>query len=230
MVDSTQTQSVRSTRAFHHLDPRRAVLRLALAVLCALVTAWLLRTLSPAVRAVAAWDAAAFLQLCFVWNLIWRADCEETSCRAAAEDPGRTTVWALVLAASSVSLFAAVFVLRQARTLAPGSAALWVALCLIAVVTAWSLTHTAWTLRYAHLYYRDDDEGEGGLVFPGDGKPDLFDFAYFAFTVGMCFQVSDVVITSPTIRRSVLMHSCLSFAYNTAIMALALNLAFGVLS
>ena len=68
-------------------------------------------------------------------------------------------------------------------------------LALVAVATAWSLTHTSYTLRYAHLYYRDEG-GVGGLVFPGDRPPDDFDFAYFACTIGMCFQVSDVVIVS----------------------------------
>ena len=57
-------------------------------------------------------------------------------------------------------------------------------LCLAAVVTAWTLTHTAYTLRYAHLYYRDDGDGEGGLSFPGERAPAYIDFAYFAFTSG----------------------------------------------
>ena len=43
----------------------------------------------------------------------------------------------------------------------------------------------------------------------------------------MCFQVSDVTITSPQIRRAVLGHALLSFAYNTVILALALNLTGG---
>ena len=85
-------------------------------------------------------------------------------------------------------------------------------------------------MRYAHLFYRDAPGGEGGLAFPGPRKPDDFDFAYFAFTVGMCFQVSDVVVTSAQIRRAVLGHAVLSFAYNTVIVALVLNLLFGFLS
>ncbi|MBK7397682.1 MAG: DUF1345 domain-containing protein [Myxococcales bacterium] len=39
--------------------------------------------------------------------------------------------------------------------------------CVAAVVLAWLLTHVSYALRYAHLYYRDDDEGIGGLAFPG---------------------------------------------------------------
>ena len=57
-----------------------------------------------------------------------------------------------------------------------------------------------------------------------------FDFAYFSFTIGMCYQTSDVTVSSYTIRRTVLVHSMISFAYNTVILALALNLVFGSFS
>jgi len=92
---------------------------------------------------------------------------------------------------------------------------------------SWLVTHTAFTLRYAHLYYRGGPADEGGLEFPGDDKPDDFDFAYFAFTIGMCFQVSDVAVTDRHIRRTALLHSLMSFAYNTVIIALVLNLVMG---
>ena len=176
---------------------------------------------------IAAWDAAAFSMLTLMWALIWRADATEIQRRAASEDPGRSIVWVLGIAASTISLFAAIGVLKQAKTCPPGREAVWVVLCLLAVATSWLVTQTSWSLRYAHLYYRDDDEGVGGLTFPGDRPPDGFDFAYFAFTLGICFQTSDVCITSPQIRRAVLFHACQAFAFNTAILALALNLAFG---
>ena len=68
---------------------------------------------------------------------------------------------------------------------------------------------------------------KAGSRFRGAAKPDDFDFAYFAYTIGMCFQVSDVSISSPQIRRAVLGHAVLSFVRNTVILALALNLFFG---
>jgi uncharacterized membrane protein len=40
----------------------------------------------------------------------------------------------------------------------------------------------------------------------------------------MTFQVSDVEITDPGVRRYVLYHALISFAYNTAILALVVNL------
>jgi uncharacterized membrane protein len=99
------------------------------------------------------------------------------------------------------------------------------------VLVAWVLTHTAYTLRYARLYYIPrNGETREGLRFPGDEAPDDMDFAYFSFVLGMAFQVSDVSITCKHIRRAVLWHSLQSFLYNTVILALSLNLLFGLFS
>ena len=185
-----------------------------------------------AIHLIAGWDAAGLCLLFLAWWRIWHESSADTRRHAAAEDPGRRTVWLIVLATSTVSLFAAGFVMREAHHIARTDAAfgLLLALCLTAVLSAWGLTHTAYALRYAHLYYRDDDDGEGGLEFPGKLDPDGFDFAYFAFTLGMCFQVSDVTITTRSLRRAVLSHALLSFLYNTVVLALALNLVLNFLS
>jgi len=212
----------------HILHPRGAALRLVgastLGVLAAALSGrghdWIYRSLIG-------WDTGAFALLSFVWLVLLTKDPHETRCRAATADPGRTATWILVLIASTISLFAGAFVLRHLHQARDGHEALLLPLCLFAVTVAWLLTHTSYTLRYAHLYYREDDEGEGGLEFPGAQKPSDFDFAYVAFTIGMCFQVSDVAISSPQIRHSVLWHAVTSFAYNTVILALALNLFFG---
>jgi uncharacterized membrane protein len=81
-------------------------------------------------------------------------------------------------------------------------------------------------LRYAHAFYGDSDDPyrhAAGLEFPGERAPDYFDFAYYAFVVGMTCQVSDVQITSRKMRRLTLMHSVLSFGFNTIILALLIN-------
>lgn len=219
-----------STRAFSSYDPRSAAGRLVLAVATGSLTTILLAPrFGWAVCAVSGWDAGSLTLISLAWWIIGRADSAETRRRAAAEDPGRSAVWALVLASSAFSLFAATVTLRQAKNLAPEQSGLLAALCLVAVAGAWALTHTAYTLRYAHLYYRKLGEDEGGLTFPGDDPPSDVDFAYFAFTVGMCFQVSDVTVGTRPLRRAVLGHALLSFLFNTAILAVALNLVFGLL-
>jgi uncharacterized membrane protein len=174
------------------------------------------------------WNAANTVMLVLAWLMIAGASPKETLKRAGSEDPGRTLVYVIVLVASAVSLFAAVLLSRDAKTLPTDIAHRLSALCLVTVAVAWGLTHTAFTLRYARLYYRADAEGIGGVDFPDKLSPSYFDFAYFAFTIGMCFQTSDVCITSPQIRRTVLLHAVIAFVYNTAILAFVLNLVFGV--
>jgi uncharacterized membrane protein len=217
------------SRAFGGRDPHRALMRLLIALALGLATAMLIPVrFGSALRAIAAWDAAAVVMATLAWLLILRTSIEDTRRHAAEDDPGRRAVGILIILSSGFSLLATAVVLRQARSYPADTRDLFVILCALAVTSAWLLTHTAYTLRYAHLYYRDDDEGEGGLAFPGEGRPAYLEFAYFAFTIGMCFQVSDVGVSSRQIRRAVLGHSLLSFLYNTAILATAVNLAVGI--
>ena len=224
MASPTRAQS----RAFARHDPRQARARLLIAVLVGLAVGLIVRArLGDAFGAVAGWDAAALSMGALAWMLIFRADAGRTRRHAAEDDPGRRAVWVIAILASGFSLFATAVVLRGAHMCAESARTPFVVLCLVAVASAWALTHTAYTLRYAHLYYRDDGDGEGGLAFPGDARPAYLDFAYFAFTIGMCFQVSDVTVTSRLIRRAALAHAILSFAYNTAILATAVSLIVG---
>ena len=209
--------------------PRFAISRIALASLLGVaVTLLLAARYSWAVALISGWDAGGVILVGLAWITIFTADAAETGKRAAADDPGRTLVYAVVLATSAISLGAAVFLQRQSSVVAPRFEALLAVLCIGTVTLSWTLTHTAFTLRYAHLYYREDDEGIGGVDFPGGAMPTYMDFAYFAFTVGMCFQVSDVQVTSHQIRRAVLLHATMSFLYNTAILAFVLNLVFNL--
>jgi uncharacterized membrane protein len=218
-------------RAFHPLDPRGARTRLILAAAVGLAS-WVIvpSDLALMTRMLLAWDSAGLVLLVFGWVIILRADSRETRRRAGAYDPGRGVVWLLVLAASGFSLVAATVVLRNAKGESALDGELHVALCVLTVVISWFVTHTAFTLRYAHLFYRDGDndgKNEGGVDFPGDEEPDDLDFAYFAFTIAMTFQVSDSEISGRRIRRLVLRHALLSFAYNTVILALSLNVIAG---
>jgi uncharacterized membrane protein len=178
------------------------------------------------IRAVAGWDAALVVLLGLPWRVILRSDPETTRLRAAREDPGAVGTLAIALFASGVSLSATVILVRRPeRFTPPGWEELLVALAVTAVAGAWVLMHTAYALHYAHLYYLDDGD-PGGLAF-GDEPPDDLDFAYVAFGIGMTFAVSDVAVTDRGIRRVVLGHAVLAFGFNTAILALAINLIFG---
>ncbi len=217
-------------RALHSLfDPRRALLRVAIALVSGGIAAGIAAWQGSRLPLLVGWDAGGAALLVTAWGLVIGADPKTTEERAGAEDPGRTVVYVLVLVASCVSLVAALQLTRHVGTMPPAVAGFYEVLCLVTVALAWGLTHTAFTLRYAHLFYRED-EGVGGVEFPGTTTPTYFDFAYFAFTIGMCFQTSDVCVTSPQIRRAVLLHAVISFGYNTAIIAFVLNLVFGKVS
>ena len=76
---------------------------------------------------------------------------------------------------------------------------------------------------------RSHTEEAGGLEFQERGQPDYWDFAYFSFTIGMTSQTSDVAVTSRQMRRLTLIHGILSFFFNTAVLAMAINIVASVL-
>lgn len=186
-----------------------------------------------ALSIVVGWDAGALIMLLISWGVILHSTAVETKERAAAEDPGRTVVFLLVSFGSAISLFASAYVLRHVKQIDPADAFFLSAACLAAVTLSWALTHTAFTFRYARMYYENSADGShvnGGLIFPGGEAPDDFDFAYFSFVLGMAFQTSDICISSAIMRRTALLHSLLAFAYNTTLVAFTLNIFFGIIS
>ena len=211
-------------------DPYRASFRILIAVVSGVLASLFGLWQGLRMPLLVGWNTGGAALLVLAWALIIGADEKTTKSRAGTEDPGRTLVYVVVLFTSLVSLIAALQLTRHVGNLPAGDAAMAELMCLFTVALAWGLTHTAFTLRYAHLYYREDDQGIGGVEFPEKCTPSYFDFAYFAFTIGMCFQTSDVVVTSTQIRRAVLLNALISFAYNTAIVAFVLNLVFGKVS
>lgn len=87
---------------------------------------------------------------------------------------------------------------------------------------AWIFANTLYALHYAHLFYGQGD-GLSGLTFPDTKAPDYWDFVYFAFTLGMTFQTSDVSINSRPIRRVVLAQCLAAFVFNIGILAFTIN-------
>ncbi len=184
-------------------------------------------------RVVACYDIGVMTMLVWLWTIALRSSASQTRARAAAQDPGRDAVLVLTLVAVVFGFVAAFTILGRAPSdkVAPHEATVY-ALGFGAVVLGWLLIHTVLSFRYAHLYYRDrdrDKESDRGLRFPGDAEPNYADLAYFSFVIGMTFQVSDVQVTAKSVRRLVLAHGLISFAYNTAILALVVNIVSGLL-
>ncbi len=98
-------------------------------------------------------------------------------------------------------------------------------LIVVTMVLVWTFGNAVYTLHYAHLFYSMDDGGkdQAGLKFPGTNAPDMADFAYFAFTLGVAVQTADVSITSPHIRRIATIHCIVGFFFNLGVLALTIN-------
>ena len=180
------------------------------------------------------WISFALTIILLDWIIIATSHPKEVRAIAKLEDSSRTVLFLFVIAAAVASLGAIVMLLKSAKGHAGGEGN-HILLAIFAVVVSWWLVHTIFTLLYAHLYYdTDTDDGQkrdpGGLDFPGKDAPDYLDFVYFSFVIGMTFQTSDVSISSRKIRRFNLVHSLLSFAFNTAILALSINVISGMIS
>jgi uncharacterized membrane protein len=96
-------------------------------------------------------------------------------------------------------------------------------LIILTLVVAWTFSNTVYALHYAHVAYIHPTAGCHGLEFPATKEPMYWDFVYFAFTLGMTFQTSDVTITSERIRRLVTIHCLAAFFFNIGVLAFTIN-------
>ena len=149
-----------------------------------------------------------------------RAPVAEIRKHADAQDEGAFALMVLTVAAAMASMGAIFAELAREGDMEPLSYALAIA----TVVLSWAFIHTIFALHYAYDFYGEGQRANG-LKFPGDAKPDYWDFVYFSFVIGMTFQVSDVAVTNKWIRRSVVAHGVLSFFFTTTVVALTVNMA-----
>jgi len=148
---------------------------------------------------------------------------ENLKTRAAIEDEGILIVIVIALATVAFSVVGIFTALNQAHR----PDALSLALVLAEAPLSWFMLHAIASFHYANLYYYGCGKADAGkaLEFPGTKEPDLWDFFYFSFVIGMTFQVSDVQVRLVKMRRAVIGHSIISFFFNTVLIAMAVNAA-----
>ena len=177
---------------------------------------------------IVAWDTFAFFVLVLAWVVILKTPQTKLRGHAKAQDVSQLLISVCVVVGASVALFAVGFLLGPHKTGPQPHLTVHLMLTLGTVIFSWTLVHKVFGLRYAHVFYGDSDDPvearhAGGLTFPDKRLPNYFDFAYYAFVIGMTCQVSDVQITSRKMRRLTLLHSVLSFGFNTVILALTVS-------
>jgi uncharacterized membrane protein len=208
----------------HAPSLNRLIAGLALGVVVATVlaffVAWQLAVL-------AAWNTMTAVILGVIWHEIYTADPTQTRLLATKTDDTRNTARLLVTLACVGSLVGVGFALHRANEDQGTRELVLVGVALLTVVLSWTLVNTVFTLHYAHMYYT---EPHGGVEFgDGEGPPDFRDFAYLAFTVGMCYQVSDTSLSTRHMRRTALRQGIIAYIFGVVIVATTINIIAGFL-
>jgi uncharacterized membrane protein len=196
----------------------RTFIAMAVGIVAYLVLPTSVRTVT---RLLTGWDVFVALYLVLVYVMFWRSGHRNVRRNAVLQDDGRFLILIFTALGAFASIAAIVFELGATHH---GLPQLWLATITIAL--SWATVHTAFALHYAHAYYRGAKPG--GLQFPSGNQQDhadYWDFVYFSFVIGMTAQVSDVGITDKIIRRTATVHGIISFIYNTALVALMVNIA-----
>ncbi len=179
--------------------------------------AWILVT-----RLLVAWDITIALFLILAYVMMWQTDISHVKRNAGVQDEGRFSILVVTATAAFASLAAIVAELNGAHGNPPV-----LIFSTATIALSWAAVHTIFALHYAHEYYHTGKAS--GMTFPSDDKPDYWDFVYFAFVIGMTAQVSDVAVSDKLVRRTVTAHGIISFTFNTALLALMINIAASAL-
>jgi uncharacterized membrane protein len=202
-----------------YLAPERF---LAFLVVLALST-WLAARQAPFERAaMIGFDIAAFIFLIIIAPLLRRRDASHMRESSRRNDANRATL----LAVSGVVILTILVAIGSEVSQKDKLDAAGKALIIATLALAWLFSNAIYALHYAHIFYLQDGgtkRDQGGLEFPGRGEPDYADFFYFAFTLGMTFQTSDVTICSRRMRWIVLMHCVAAFVFNIGVLAFTIN-------
>jgi len=140
--------------------------------------------------------------------------------KADIEDEGIGLVMLVALAVAGISAAAILTVLRQKQS----TEVVPIALALAGIPLGWFAINMLMAFHYAYIYYgKVGQRAAGGLEFPGTREPGVWEFLYYAFTIGTTAQTSDTNVHSTEMRRATLIHSVLSFFYYATIIAMAVN-------
>jgi uncharacterized membrane protein len=172
-------------------------------------------------RLLISWDIFVTCYLVLAYIMMFRCGLGHIRRNAVLQDDGRFLILLVTALGAFASIAAIVFELSGTHR-----NALQLTLATVTIALSWAAVHTTFALHYAHDYYRGAKPG--GLQFPSGDEhdhADYWDFVYFSFVIGMTAQVSDVGITDKTIRRTATAHGIISFVFNTALVALMVNIA-----
>jgi len=203
-------------------------------LLTALVTAALFflpssSWLSTGPRIVLAWNTGVTVLLGLIAIMMWGTPPHETLSRARHEETSSVVILLVTVLAVAGALVGIGYGLPETTGMSRALRNFEIFESVIGVFLAWLLLHVMYSLHYAKQYYAEvsDDDTKAfrkGLAFPGDKDiVDYWDFVYYSFTIAMCFQTSDVTVTSPHMRRLTVCHAVVAYLFALAILGLLLS-------
>ena len=177
------------------------------------------------------WIVAVTAYLVLLYIAIFTADAQMTRERISQVDPTRWFLLIVLTLVTFLGLVSVAVILTAVGQRSALHARLLLSLSVMAVILSWLLLHTAYGQHYARLYYEDTDRHgrpfpEGlrrGFVFPGTPEPTYGDFLYVSFAIGLTYAMSDVNVTDEVQRRTVLIHSIISFFFYSTVLGVVLN-------
>lgn len=175
-------------------------------------------------RVLVAWNLGVWPYLAALVWLMLRTSAEGVRGIARQEDASSAGLMVIMCTAAVLSLAAIMVELAHGRD--GGERPLFVyGITLLTVAGSWLLLGALYTFHYAHLYY-SAPANRLPLEFPEALKsPSYLDFMYFAFTISVAVQTSDVAVRTTAMRATVLVQSVLCFFFNLAILGLSINIA-----
>jgi uncharacterized membrane protein len=185
----------------------------------------LLPLLSPTRALLVSFNLGMTLFLALLAHAMSRASPATMRQRAGLQDEGK---W-VVLGASLIIAVIIMVALYQELHAGKDKSVVDALLAGSTIFLSWMFLASIFSQHYAHSYYLEPDGKDGGLLFPGTPEPDYWDFMYFSVVLSMTFQVSDVQITSRSIRRLALLHGVVAFVFNVTIIAITVNVMAGIL-
>jgi uncharacterized membrane protein len=180
-------------------------------------------------RVLGGWNVAIWTFLPLVFIRMARLDAAQLRAHYEEEDPTAPVILLVVVIGALLSFLAIVSLLSTLEHASPGVRLGHLSLATLTIASSWCVVHTMYTLHYADIYYSVAEGAAPPLSFPGTPQPLFWDFVYFSFTIGVACQTADVATTQMGIRRTVTVHSIISFAFNLAVLGLAINVSAGLL-
>ena len=172
-------------------------------------------------RLLAGWDAGGLLYIALAAMVMRNGTPEAMRRRAMLYDEPRISFVILTMLAIVIS-YVAIFLEFSAAKTAPGGPLIPLALGAFTLFVSWALTHTMFTLHYAHLQYGSGPAARG-IQRPEKGELNYTDLFYFSFLIGCATEGSDFVSTNSAMRRFMIVHSIVAYFFNVVIIAMTIS-------